>query len=108
MTPKQFAKHLALQSWCPHCGDTETLVPNHRANRGFGSPKSLGKPSNILVLCSLMNGLIESDAEAAKTARRYGWKISKYDNPAEKPYYDLIAGRWFLLGDDFTKGELIE
>jgi hypothetical protein len=53
-----------------------------------------------------MNSLIESDAEAARTARRYGWKISKYDNPAEKPYYDLIAGRWFLLGDDFTKGEL--
>ena len=108
MTPKQFAKHLALQPYCPHCGDTETLVPNHRANRGAGSPKSLNKPSNILVLCSMMNGLIESDAKAAATARRYGWKLSKWDNPAEKPYYDLLDGKWYLLGDDFTKGAIVE
>jgi hypothetical protein len=56
----------------------------------------------------MMNFLIESDAKAAATARRYGWKLSKWDNPAEKPYYDLIAGKWFLLDDNFTKGELLE
>jgi hypothetical protein len=56
----------------------------------------------------MMNGLIESDAKAAATARRYGWKLSKWDNPAEKPYYDLLDGKWYLLGDDFTKGQLIE
>jgi hypothetical protein len=106
LTPKQFAKHLALQPYCPHCGDTDTLVPNHRANRGAGSPKSLGNASNVMVLCSRMNFLIESDAESAATARRYGWKISKYDNALEKPYYDLVAGRWYLLGDDFTKSDL--
>lgn len=53
-----------------------------------------------------MNGLIESDAKAAQTARRYGWKISKYQNPTEEPYFDLIANQWFLLGDDYTKGAL--
>ena len=61
-----------------------------------------------MVLCAMMNGLIESDAKAAATARRYGWKLSKWDNPAEKPYYDLLNGKWYLLGDDFTKGELVE
>jgi hypothetical protein len=106
MNSKQFAKYLAIQPYCPHCGDTETLVPNHRANRGAGSPKSLGKPSNVLVLCASMNFLIEADAEAAATAKRYGWKISKYDNALEKPYYDLVAGRWYLLSDDFTKIDL--
>jgi hypothetical protein len=54
-----------------------------------------------------MNFLIEANAEAAATARRYGWKISKYDNALEKPYYDLIAGRWYLLGNDFTKSEVV-
>ena len=83
-------------------------MPNHRANRGAGSPKSLNKPSNILPLCSMMNFLIESDAKAAATARRYGWKLSKWDNPTEKPFYDLLAGKWFLLDDNFTKGELLE
>jgi len=108
LTPKQFAKHLALQPYCPHCGDTETLVPNHRANRGAGSPKSLNKPSNILVLCSMMNGLIESDAKAAATARRYGWKLSKWDNPAEKPYYDLVTNCWWLLDDNYNRDKLNE
>jgi hypothetical protein len=55
-----------------------------------------------------MNGLIESDAKAAQTARRYGWKLSKYQNPSEQPYYDLVAGKWFLLSDDFTKGVMLE
>jgi hypothetical protein len=108
MNKKEFAKYLAIQPYCPHCGDTETLVPNHRANRGAGSPKSLNRPSNIVVLCSLMNGLIESDAKAAQTARRYGWKLSKYQNPTEQPYFDLVAGKWFLLSDDFTKGVMLE
>lgn len=108
MNKKEFDKYLAIQPYCCHCGDTETLVPNHRANRGSGSPKSLSRPSNIVVLCALMNGLIESDAKAAQTARRYGWKLSKYQNSAEQPYYDLVAGQWFLLGDDFTKGQLLD
>jgi phage terminase large subunit GpA-like protein len=108
MNSREFAKYLAIQPYCPHCGDTETLVPNHRASRGIGSPKSLNRPSNIVVLCSLMNGLIESDAKAAQTARRYGWKLSKYQNPTEQPYFDLVAGKWFLLSDDFTKGVMLE
>ena len=107
MNSKEFRKYLDRDKWCPHCGTTETLVPQHRANRGHGGSKAGERPSNVIVLCALFNGLIESDAKAAGMAKRYGWKLSRYDNPLEQPVYDVIAGNWFLLGDDFTKAKLV-
>lgn len=62
--------------------------------------------SNLILLCSLFNGLIESDAKAAGMAKRYGWKLSRYDRPNESPVYDMVAGAWFLLNDDYTKVQL--
>jgi 5-methylcytosine-specific restriction endonuclease McrA len=109
MTPKEFKKLLARDGHCLHCGlDDDTLVVQHRANRGHGGSKSAANPSNYIVLCSAFNTLIESDAKAAGIAKRYGYKISRYDNPSEKPVYDLVAGAWFILNSDWTKGQLLE
>jgi len=66
LNPKAFAKFLNRDKACVHCGTTDsTLIPQHRINRGMGGSKLLNKPSNIVVLCSAFNGLIEANAEAA-------------------------------------------
>lgn len=62
------------------CG-TETLVPHHRSNRGMGGDKSKNRLSNIVWLCAVTNGLIESDAEWAARARNLGIKLSIHDYP---------------------------
>lgn len=110
MTKKEFAKLLARDNHqCIHCGlDDDTLVVQHRSNRGHGGYKAGNDPANYLLLCSRFNGLIESDAKAAGMAKRYGWKISRYQNPAEQPVYDMVSGVWFILNSDWTKGQLIE
>jgi hypothetical protein len=70
-----------------------------------GSPKS-DKPSNILSLCSLCNGLIESDAIEATKARLLGIKISKFDAQIAhlvpvKVFVDS-AREWALLDDQYN------
>lgn len=105
MTKKEFQRFLDRDSYCLHCGlDDDTLVPNHRASRGSGGSKTLNKPSNIVVLCSLMNNLIESDSKAAEIARKYGWKLARWQNPAEEPVFDVIRQEWLILFDDFSRG----
>ena len=106
MKRKEFQRFLDRDGHCPHCGRTDdTLVPNHRANRGVGGFKAGDKPANIVVLCSRANGLIEADAQEAETARRFGWKISRYDDPANVPVYDAVTGRWWFLDNDYGRSE---
>ena len=106
MTKKEFERFLARDKYCLHCGTTEALAPNHRANRGHGGSKKAEVASNVVILCSLFNGLIESDVKAAGMAKRFGWKLSRYDNPLEMPVYDMVAGVWWLLDDNYQKGKL--
>jgi hypothetical protein len=106
MTPKQFAKYLERDKGCVHCGDVETAVPNHRANRGMGGSKKRDHPANIVVLCSMVNGLIESDPQWASTARQYGWKLATWDDPYWVPVFDAVWGGWWLLDDDFGRTRL--
>jgi hypothetical protein len=49
MTKKEFQKYLDRDGGCVHCGDTETAVPNHRANRGMGGSRERDVPSNVIV-----------------------------------------------------------
>ncbi len=109
MTKKQFQKFLDRDGGCVHCGATEAVAPNHRSNRGMGGSKVRDVPSNVVVLCSVLNGLIESDSAYADVARENGWKLETWQNPEESPYYDLMSGRWWLPDNfynrvDFTKG----
>ncbi len=102
MTRKQFQKFLDRDKHCFHCGSTgDDLVPNHRANRGMGGSKVRERSSNVVVLCSLLNGLIESDALAAQEARSYGWKIDTWQDPLRTPVFDKSLGQWFLFDDLF-------
>lgn len=80
------------------CG-VETLVPQHRANRGHGGRKSLNRLSNLVWLCSFINTDIETTAVTAALARRTGIKISSHSEPSLEPIHHAIHG-FVLLGDD--------
>lgn len=82
----------------PSC-DTDLLVPQHRSGRGMGGSRVKNRLSNGVAMCSLVNGLIESDAALAEEARRRGIKISLHADPAMIPveYADGVL-RW--IDDD--------
>jgi len=77
----------------------DTLVPHHRANRGMGGSKSKDRISNLVWLCSSMNGLVESDPDYAEAARKRGIKISSHDDPSHVLIQHAVHGR--VLLDDF-------
>lgn len=102
MKPATFKKYLKRDSYCPHCGSTD-LVPHHRANRGMGGSKLRDNPANILLVCALLNGLMESDPDIAEVARSNGWKLRNWQVPETTPYYDSMRHEWFTLTNDFGK-----
>ena len=110
MNRREFNKFLERDKQCWHCGSTaDDLIPHHRANRGSGGASKiskLNKPSNIIVMCGQANYLMEHDAEFADWARMFGWKISRYDDPALQVCYDLPRGVYCYLGDDFARVEV--
>lgn len=89
--------------YCPHCGETEALAPNHRANRGMGGCKAAETPSNYVLLCSYMNERIEGNTYHRELALENGWKVSKWDNPKKVPVFDACTGIWYYLNDDWTR-----
>jgi len=108
MNRQQFQRFIDRDQHCPHCGTTDdTLVPQHRANRGHGGHKAGNQPANIIVLCALINGLIESDPEVAETARRNGWKLRRHEDPLTEPFYDATTGAWFTLDNDYGRKRAI-
>ena len=108
MTPKQFRRYVDRDKGCVHCGRTDTIVPHHRGNRGMGGSKARDVPSNIIVMCSYWNGIMESDARAAQIAREYGWKVSSHDTPKEREIYYPSEGVWYRLDDDYGKESVSE
>lgn len=108
MNQKQFQRFIDRDGHCPHCGTTdETLVPNHRANRGHGGHKAGNQPSNIIVLCSYMNWLIETDAATAAYAREMGWKLGRYADPLTTPVFDGATGTRWLLDNNYERKRAI-
>lgn len=105
MTPKQFAKFLTRDAHCLHCGaDGDELIPQHRLNRGHGGKNAKAdRPSNIIVFCSFANGLAESNAQFARVCRDNGWKLHSWEDPADRPVFDLVAGVWYRLDDKFGR-----
>jgi len=95
MTPKQFQKFLDRDGGCWHCGDAETAVPHHRVNRGMGGSKARDEASNVIVMCSKINGLMESDPIVAQMAREFGWKLESWQIPATVPVYNAVSNKWF-------------
>jgi hypothetical protein len=103
MKLNEFRKYLERDGGCLHCGAVEEAVPNHRANRGMGGSRKRNHPANIVVLCAEINGLIESDPDAARWARGYGWKLSSWENPYEVAVYDAVWRVWWLLDDNYGR-----
>jgi hypothetical protein len=103
MNKKQFQRFLDRDKGCWHCGVTdETLVPQHRSNRGMGGHGS-HSPSNIIVLCAVANGLLEHDANFAAVGRSNGWKLSRWGDSLSEPVYDAYRGVWSFLDDNFGR-----
>lgn len=104
MNKKQFQKYRDRDGHCPCCGvDDDTLVPNHRLNRGMGGSKERDVPSNIIVLCADMNHYIESSSDWRKEAIEFGWKLTAGQDPATTPFYDRSDGYWYLIDDKFNR-----
>jgi hypothetical protein len=105
MNKKTFDKFLDRDKCCSHCGITgETLIPQHRANRGMGGSKALDRPSNIIVLCSTANFMLESNARFAHMGRVFGWKLERHQVPEFTPVY--MGDGWWLLDNDFNRTQV--
>ena len=106
VTKKEFAKFLARDGHCYHCGvSDDTLVPQHRRNRGMGGSQSRSNASNVVVVCSHSNGMFEASEAASKTAQRYGWKLRAGQDSLTTPVFDAYEGVWYYLDDNFGKRE---
>ena len=105
MNGRQFALYLArdLHCVCGCVGREDTFVPQHRINRGMGGSKLLDRPANVIVMCSEMNGLIESDQAFAAMARAYGWKLSRWDSPEDTPFYDQATDTWNTIDNLYRR-----
>jgi hypothetical protein len=103
MTPKQFRKYLDRDGGCLHCGDATTAVPHHRINRGMGGSKARDGASNIIVMCSVMNGLMESDPIIASMAKEWGWKLESWQESDKVPVWHCVDQRWYLLDNSWTR-----
>lgn len=103
MDAKRFRRYLNRDSGCIHCGETEAVAPHHRRNRGMGGSKVRDVPSNIVVLCSVLNGLLESDPFWARKARDWGWKLGPGDDPREVPVWVDVEGVWVWLDDKYGR-----
>lgn len=102
MNKKQFEKYLARDTVCSHCGtNDDTLIPQHRQNRGSGGSRALDRPSNIIVFCSAGNFMLESNSKFADLGRKFGWKLERHQVPELTPVY--MGDGWFLLDNDYNR-----
>jgi 5-methylcytosine-specific restriction endonuclease McrA len=89
---------------CWHCGETWDLVVHHRINRGMGGSKLLDRPDNLLAVCALYNGAMESDARVASQARGWGHKLPAWEQLSH-PVFDATGFSWWVLNLD---GSMVE
>jgi len=105
--PKKVLTQLrARDAYCWHCGATDDLVPHHRKNRGMGG---VGKKNteansveNLMLICAVWNGVIESNASLAASARGWGHKLAQYQE-LNTPVFDCMTSTWYVLDGDGGK-----
>lgn len=72
----------------------------------MGGSKERDVPSNIIVMCSRINYLMEADAAWAEQARAKGWKLVSGQDPSNTPFWHYQRG-WTYLDDAYNvKGQL--
>lgn len=103
MDKKRFNRFLERDGGCIHCGELDAVAPHHRRNRGMGGSKDRDTPSNIVVLCSVLNGLLESDPHWARKARDWGWKLTAGQDPTTTPVWIPVEGAWFTFDDNYKR-----
>ena len=69
----------------------------------MGGSKTLDRPANVIVMCAEVNGQIESDPKIAAVARRYGWKLSRWESPEDTPFWDVATGQWNLIDNLYNR-----
>ena len=98
----------ARDQCCWHCEDDTDLVPHHRKNRQAGGSKQREQDvTNIILICALWNGAMESSADDANAARSAGHKLRSWQSTFN-PVYDMPSGRWYRLTSDGGKVETVE
>lgn len=93
---------LDRDKYCWHCGETDTLVPHHRKNRGMGGRKSLDVPNNLILVCSEYNYLMEADSKILIQATVWGHKLRQTDSLFEL-VFDNVLNQWFELNNEGKK-----
>jgi hypothetical protein len=69
----------------------------------MGGSKKRDVPSNIVVLCSKFNWLIEADATWASLAKERGWKLESWQEPLDTPVYYAHDGEYYLIDNEFNR-----
>lgn len=68
----------------------------------MGGSKLRDNAANIVVMCSLFNGLIESDEPSAHLARLCGWKLRPWEDATDTPLWHEPSRSWRMLQNDFS------
>lgn len=104
LTRKQALLLRERDSWCWHCGESDTLQVHHRRNRGMGGSKVLDRFDNLIRVCAWLNYAMEQNADIAAEAREMGWKLGQWDG-FDTPVFDKTLVKWFILTQDGRKVE---
>lgn len=104
LTKAMLDKLRSRDKLCWHCGENDDLVPHHRRNRGMGGSKQLDRLDNLMMVCAIYNGMMESDSATARNARDLGHKLNSWQEFSE-PVFDTPNRTWYVLT---SKGEKLE
>jgi len=87
---------------CWHCGATDGLSIQHRANKGMGGSKTRDRLDNLLTFCLEGNQRMEADASFANQARDNGWKLPSWTT-YDSPVWSAWQKKWFVIDADGNK-----
>ena len=73
-------------------------MPHHRRNRGMGGSKLLDTLDNLMMVCAIYNGAMESDLTIARQARAWNHKLPIWEKE-NLPVFDRAGGWWYLQPD---------
>lgn len=90
---------------CWHCGTSDRLSPHHRINRGMGGSREarIQAPSNLLLICWAFNSQMESQTAMAELGAKYGWKLTRDQDPLTTPVWDAQDQLWYRLDDEYGR-----